>query len=194
MFTIAYFYRLSAIAIIVSYMIPTVVFGQSTDDLYDRLDDGFPTISLPSAEDKTPPTGLFSARMLVDNEELRLEGDAAFIPYPTMISIGMQAENFEMRCGLHIGNYNRDSSPKIQKIGVLTGEEIQAMLTCIIGSDDGSSERFRSESGTFDITEINRNQITGTLDMVIIGAVSEREFRLTGEVDAISKELRDFPK
>lgn len=60
-------------------------------------------------------------------------------------------------------------------------EEVRTAIVCILDNAD-PRERMVSQSGKFTITHLTDNHITGHFDMILKGPLSEKEFRLTGEV------------
>jgi hypothetical protein len=114
------------------------------------------------------------------DEPLVLKGQSELMMTPSSYSIMMVQEDHG-RCVIHMLNFKTAPGPGTYDVEDTEG--VRTAIVCLIETME-PRERLASYSGTFTITEIDKSYITGHFDMMVRGPISEKEFRLHGEVTA----------
>jgi hypothetical protein len=122
---------------------------------------------------------------LNDEEEItEFSGDDIFFSI-TQSSLSILINSEEIRCGHHFTSLRERLEPGTYKTQYDESPRFGAV--CFILSSD-EPERLASESGTITIDEYTSKRIIGSFDIVFRGGVTEKEYKLSGEFDAISAE------
>ena len=127
------------------------------------------------SENKTGNT--FQLTIQSDTDTFVLSGRSDFMATPSSYSINLIED--EGRCVIHMLNFRTPPGPGTYEVEKT--EEVRTAIVCILDNAD-PRERMVSKSGTFTITHLTNRHLTGHFDMIMKGPLSEKEFRLTGEV------------
>lgn len=124
-----------------------------------------------------------SFKISLNNEEIiEFTGDDIFFS-KTQSSLSILINSEDIRCGHHFTSLKENLKPGVYETQY--GQSPRFGAVCFILSSD-EPERLASESGTITIDELTSSRITGSFDIVFIGGVTEKEFKLSGEFDAVS--------
>ena len=137
------------------------------------------------------PGYLFNITIATEDEPIVLEGESELMKTPSSYSIMMVEDNG--RCVMHMLNFT--TAPGPGTYDVEDAELVRTALVCVFEVME-PMERLASHSGTFTITEMGSGFIKGHFDMIMKGTISEKEFRVTGEVNSenIPSDLEFGPK
>ena len=122
----------------------------------------------------------FQITLETEDEPIVLEGSSELMMTPSSYSIIMVQEDHG-RCVIHMLNFKKAPGPGTYDVE--DAEEVRTAIVCVIETME-PRERLATQSGTFTITEIDRDYIMGHFDMMVKGPISGKEFRLHGEVTA----------
>lgn len=122
----------------------------------------------------------FQITLETEDEPVVLKGQSELMMTPSSYSIMMVQEDHG-RCVIHMLNFK--TAPGPGTYDVEDTEEVRTAIVCVIETME-PRERLASHSGTFTITEIDRDYIMGHFDMMVNGPISGKAFRLHGEVTA----------
>lgn len=125
----------------------------------------------------------YNIHIVKEDTAATLSGFADYSATPSSITIAMH--NDLGKCALHLLNFSSFPEPGTYPVTHDPGD-ISAALVCVMDSLD-TRERMVSESGTFTLLEIKKNALKGTFDMVLVGALTQKKYRFTGEIKKISK-------
>jgi hypothetical protein len=137
-----------------------------------------------------PDSGFpFQLTIEVDGETHTLEGQAELSIMPSMYTIIMNQEDVG-RCVLHMINFTQ--APGVGTYEVTNTEVVRTAMICISHVIE-PTERLASRSGTFNITALTREFITGDFDMMLAGPISGKEFRVKGSLKAENLPVQTGP-
>jgi len=132
---------------------------------------------LSAAENRNDEDFTFLYSVEVDGTQTEFTGESDFMLTPSSLSIYMESD--DARCGMHIMNFRSRPEPGVYDVEIR--DEYRTGLVCVFTTME-TTERVVSESGTFTITSIDSKVIEGSFEMLMKGSVSEREYRVSGQL------------
>jgi hypothetical protein len=131
----------------------------------------------------------FQLTIEVDGETHTLEGQAELSIMPSSYTIILNQEDVG-RCVIHMINFRQ--APGVGTYDVTNTEVVRTAMICISHVIE-PTERLASLSGTFNITALTRDFITGDFDMMLAGPISGKEFRVKGSLKAENLPVQTGP-
>lgn len=130
------------------------------------------------ANDPNNPSYIFHLTVEHEDEEFSLNGTSELMMTPSSYTITMGVDSTS-RCVIHMLNFSVAPGPGTYD--VVDREQVRTAMLCMFDGMD-PVERLASQTGSFTITEIQRNFIKGNFDMVLKGPISGKEYRVRGSV------------
>jgi hypothetical protein len=124
--------------------------------------------------------GSFSAAFQRDEEHVVLTGDSDYHMTGSSLTIYLRSD--EGRCGIHFVNF--ETAPSLGTHEVGSRDQMNAGVICVL-ENTKQRERLTSESGTITLKERLLERVEGELDVVMLGGLTRKAYRLTGEFSSV---------
>lgn len=110
-------------------------------------------------------------------------GSSEFVMFPSMVSIYFERME-TIKCSIHIRVDETGVEIKQYNFGAKYSNGSGIVCT---KDDDLSKERIASFEGVLEITEVNRDRISGSFEANLMGAISGAEYTLKGDFISVNK-------